>query len=272
MPATGWASVAIQPCPAEVRRIRALKKIRRTRTGSPQMRRIAPGCDESHFPATYENRIFFARLAELGILAKLAPTPPPLAAAQPNATYRDLLRRIVARCDECVLYGRFAHEEPMTPKAIARMNLAVNADSNLAVSSKTGNPGLTGFPDAPDPGFLRGPVFEDDRQEIVFLSLSLSVQPLNPEAYLQRGMAHGRRRDPHRAIADYDRFLALAASGTYPAVRLATRLSCTIAIFHVRKRALVHFQGQSETAQVPAGIRDPWKDRTSLSFSFPRAC
>jgi tetratricopeptide (TPR) repeat protein len=68
-----------------------------------------------------------------------------------------------------------------------------------------------------DPGMLREPPFPDDRLTVAVFSVSLGLQPLNPEAYLQRGlaygrqvMAHGRPEDARRALADYDRFLALA--------------------------------------------------------------
>jgi serine/threonine protein kinase/WD40 repeat protein/tetratricopeptide (TPR) repeat protein len=61
-----------------------------------------------------------------------------------------------------------------------------------------------------DPGFLRGPVFGNDRQEIALFSLCLALQPLNPDAYLQRGLAYERLVERRRALADYDRFLTVA--------------------------------------------------------------
>jgi tetratricopeptide (TPR) repeat protein len=61
-----------------------------------------------------------------------------------------------------------------------------------------------------DPGFLREALLPDDRLTVAVFSVSLALQPLNPEAYFQRGLAHGRLGNTERAIADYSMFLALA--------------------------------------------------------------
>jgi hypothetical protein len=61
-----------------------------------------------------------------------------------------------------------------------------------------------------DRGILREPLLPDDRLTVAVLSVSLALQPLNPEAYFQRGLAYGRLKDAQRAIADYSLFLALA--------------------------------------------------------------
>jgi hypothetical protein len=58
-----------------------------------------------------------------------------------------------------------------------------------------------------DPGFLRQPLFADDRQAVAVLSIAIATQPLCGEAYLHRGMAYGRLKTPASAIADYQNFL-----------------------------------------------------------------
>src|SRR5262249_6440060 len=50
----------------------------------------------------------------------------------------------------------------------------------------------------------------DDRTSIGLNSFLLTLNPFNWEAYLQRGLAYGRRKEAAQAIADYSRFLALA--------------------------------------------------------------
>jgi serine/threonine protein kinase/WD40 repeat protein len=50
----------------------------------------------------------------------------------------------------------------------------------------------------------------DDRTSIGLCSVLLSLNPFNWEAYLQRGLAHGRSKDRQKAIADYSMFLDLA--------------------------------------------------------------
>jgi regulator of sirC expression with transglutaminase-like and TPR domain len=60
-----------------------------------------------------------------------------------------------------------------------------------------------------DLGILRPPLLPDDRLTVAVLSTSLALQPLNPEAYFQRGLAYGRLEDAKGAIADYSMFLAL---------------------------------------------------------------
>jgi tetratricopeptide (TPR) repeat protein len=58
-----------------------------------------------------------------------------------------------------------------------------------------------------DPGFLRQPLFADDRQAVAVLSIAIATQPACGEAYLHRGMAYGRLKTPASAIADYQNFL-----------------------------------------------------------------
>jgi hypothetical protein len=64
------------------------------------MRRIAPGCDESHSPATYENRI-------LTLFQKYLPEHS-LSRQQRASQRHDQMRRIATRCDESDLLRRIA--------------------------------------------------------------------------------------------------------------------------------------------------------------------
>jgi Tfp pilus assembly protein PilF len=61
-----------------------------------------------------------------------------------------------------------------------------------------------------DPGFLRQPIFADDRHALAVLSIAIAAQPISAEAYLQRGMAYGRLKAHKMATADYQAFLALS--------------------------------------------------------------
>jgi WD40 repeat protein len=49
----------------------------------------------------------------------------------------------------------------------------------------------------------------DDRTSIGLNSFLLALNPFNPDAYLQRGLAYGRLKESAKAIADYSMFLAL---------------------------------------------------------------
>jgi WD40 repeat protein len=107
-----------------------------------------------------------------------------------------------------------------------------------------------------DPGFLRPRPFPDDRQTIAVFSLCLALSPINPEAYLQRGLAHGRLRNSRSAIADYDRFLALAA----PEDARRTEVLC---------RRASNYHNQQDHAGTAAALREilkvepdrlPWPD------------
>jgi tetratricopeptide (TPR) repeat protein len=63
-----------------------------------------------------------------------------------------------------------------------------------------------------DPGMLRPRSFENDRQAVAALSIALALQPVNPEAHRQRGLAFDRLKDSARAVKDFEMFLALAAA------------------------------------------------------------
>src|SRR5262249_10945457 len=62
-----------------------------------------------------------------------------------------------------------------------------------------------------DIGYLHGPLltYPDTGQAVAVFSVAVALQPLNPEAYLQRGLAFGGVGQPARAREDYTRFLAL---------------------------------------------------------------
>jgi WD40 repeat protein len=49
----------------------------------------------------------------------------------------------------------------------------------------------------------------DDRTSIGLNSFLLALNPFNREAYYQRGRAYGRMKEPQKAVADYNLFLAL---------------------------------------------------------------
>jgi serine/threonine protein kinase/WD40 repeat protein/tetratricopeptide (TPR) repeat protein len=49
---------------------------------------------------------------------------------------------------------------------------------------------------------------------VALFSLAIALNPLNPEAYHQRGMAYGRLNDHRKAIDDYSTFLSLTPRGS----------------------------------------------------------
>jgi WD40 repeat protein/tetratricopeptide (TPR) repeat protein len=51
------------------------------------------------------------------------------------------------------------------------------------------------------------------QQAVAVYSLAIALCPLNPEAYLQRGLAYGKLEEAQKAINDYSLFLALAPPG-----------------------------------------------------------
>jgi tetratricopeptide (TPR) repeat protein len=53
-------------------------------------------------------------------------------------------------------------------------------------------------------------VLTNPRQAVAVYSLAIALCPLNPEAYLKRGLAYGQLKKAQNAIADYSLFLALA--------------------------------------------------------------
>jgi serine/threonine protein kinase/WD40 repeat protein len=63
-----------------------------------------------------------------------------------------------------------------------------------------------------DTGIVRQRAFDSDKEAVAALSIALALQPINPEAYLQRGLALDRLKLATNAIADYEMFLAQAPS------------------------------------------------------------
>jgi eukaryotic-like serine/threonine-protein kinase len=62
-----------------------------------------------------------------------------------------------------------------------------------------------------DPGDL---AFPESRMAVAVFSLAIALNPLNHEAYHQRGMAYGRLNDHRKAIDDYTTFLSLTSPGS----------------------------------------------------------
>jgi WD40 repeat protein/tRNA A-37 threonylcarbamoyl transferase component Bud32 len=76
-------------------------------------------------------------------------------------------------------------------------------------------PGVTAGPTPAtvgvDPGFAGNPTAADPAVAAAVLSISLALNPLNPQAYLDRGRAYSQLGEPwaENAAADYSAFLAL---------------------------------------------------------------
>jgi tetratricopeptide (TPR) repeat protein len=60
-----------------------------------------------------------------------------------------------------------------------------------------------------DPGFLRRPPFKDDSKNVAAFSVALTLLPLYPDAYYWRSTTYFLQPAPDRALADFERFLAL---------------------------------------------------------------
>jgi WD40 repeat protein len=118
-----------------------------------------------------------------------------------------------------------------------------------------------------DAGILREPPFPDDRLTVAVFSVSLALQPLNPEAYFQRGlaygrqvMAHGRPQDARLALADYDRFLALAPPDDRRRVEVLLRRAGNYKVLRDDAGLLATLR---EVLDVPAD-QTPWPDQFAL--------
>jgi serine/threonine protein kinase/WD40 repeat protein len=64
-----------------------------------------------------------------------------------------------------------------------------------------------------DAGIFRARAFESDADAVAAYSVALALQPANPEAYLQRGLAQARLKLAVQAVADYEMFLTLIPQG-----------------------------------------------------------
>ncbi|MBI3409190.1 MAG: protein kinase [Planctomycetes bacterium] len=60
-----------------------------------------------------------------------------------------------------------------------------------------------------DPGIFRRRVFETDHQALAAYSVMLALQPVNPDASLERGLAYDQLKQPAKALADFEMFLSL---------------------------------------------------------------
>jgi WD40 repeat protein len=77
-----------------------------------------------------------------------------------------------------------------------------------------------------DLGFLEHRLDLPGQQVIAAYTISLAHLPVNPEAYLTRGLAHGQLLESREAIADYSMFLAMTpSSGPRRAETLLRRLN-----------------------------------------------
>jgi serine/threonine protein kinase/WD40 repeat protein len=65
-----------------------------------------------------------------------------------------------------------------------------------------------------DHGPLTQSAFVDPRRAVAVFSLAIALNPLDYEAYHQRGMAYGRLYDRRKAIDDYSTFLILTPPGS----------------------------------------------------------
>jgi tetratricopeptide (TPR) repeat protein len=112
-----------------------------------------------------------------------------------------------------------------------------------------------------EPGILRERFFKDDRHALAAFSVLLALQPLNPEAYLQRGLAHARLNDAARAVADYESFLRLAPADDRrrPEIHLR-RASNYLQNLKDDRRALAALL---DAADAPAALI-PWPGRYAL--------
>jgi hypothetical protein len=114
-----------------------------------------------------------------------------------------------------------------------------------------------------DPGFLRAPYLKEDRQALAVYGLCLALQPLNPEAFLQRGLAHARLGYAGAAIADYNGFIAMAPSNhSRFAEALCRRADCY--------ENLEDHAGLAGALQETLGLDPkqlPWPDRIALQYN-----
>jgi serine/threonine protein kinase/WD40 repeat protein/tetratricopeptide (TPR) repeat protein len=111
-----------------------------------------------------------------------------------------------------------------------------------------------------DQGFLRAPIFDDDPQAIAIFSLCLALRPLNPEAYLQRGLAHGRLGNWQRAIDDYNCFLDFAPRNDPRRVEILVRRANN---YYVHKDYTRAAQALDELLSVRPDLI-PWSDDFAL--------
>jgi eukaryotic-like serine/threonine-protein kinase len=86
-----------------------------------------------------------------------------------------------------------------------------------------------------DAGLITPPPIRDDRLAVAAFSVALAVQPINADAYYERGSALYRQLDRAHELADYETFLALTPE-TDPR-RILVQLR-TASIYYARKDML----------------------------------
>jgi serine/threonine protein kinase/WD40 repeat protein len=112
-----------------------------------------------------------------------------------------------------------------------------------------------------DAGVFRQPIFKDDHDGLAVFSLLLALQPLNPEAYFQRGLAYERLEDFPKALADFENFLALAPKADQRRSEVNYRRAL---IYQLRmKNAARAMEALADAADVPVQFI-PWPERYAL--------
>jgi WD40 repeat protein/tetratricopeptide (TPR) repeat protein len=81
-------------------------------------------------------------------------------------------------------------------------------------------------------------VVTNPRQAVAVYSLAIALNPINPEAYLRRGLAYGRLKEAENAISNYSRFLALAPPEDRRRAEVLFRRSNNYAALNQRAQAL----------------------------------
>ena len=112
-----------------------------------------------------------------------------------------------------------------------------------------------------DPGFLRAPWFNDERQTIAATSLCLALQPVNPEAYFGRAVAERRLGSWREALGDFDHFLALAPRND--SRRPEAKLLCAL----IQRARGDHAAAAAALRDVSSADREliPWPEEFALA-------
>src|SRR5262249_27891691 len=76
------------------------------------------------------------------------------------------------------------------------------------------------------------------QQAVAVYSLAIALCPINPEAYLQRGLAYGKLNEAQKAINDYSLFLALAPPADKRRAEVLFRRSNNYRALHQHARVL----------------------------------
>jgi tetratricopeptide (TPR) repeat protein len=99
-----------------------------------------------------------------------------------------------------------------------------------------------------EPGILRPRHFKSDRDAVAAFSLSLALQPINPELHLQRGLAHARLNERDLALHDYDMFLKLSSTSDCRRTEIHVRRATNYVALKDMPRALAALAETTNTA------------------------